>query len=193
MLLYGSHSSPFVRRLRIWAQLHAIPFEFIAMDIMSDEDRDRLAALNPARKIPVLIDGDQSIADSGVIFRYLQQKFQQPALDWYQENLLTLINACNDSLVELLLCQRSGFDTTQDKLFFNLQHNRIATTLGELENQATGGAFGELDYVTISLYCLLDWVAFRELTDLTPYKTLNAIAARLADNPAIQNTDPRGH
>ena len=38
--------------------------------------------LNPTRKVPMLQDGELVIFDSGVIFRYLCQKLQLPALSW---------------------------------------------------------------------------------------------------------------
>lgn len=189
MQLYGSQSSPYVRRLRLL--LAEYPHEFISMNIFESADRERLIKLNPTRKVPMLSDGAQVVFDSGVIFRYLSQKFSWAPLSWYEENTLTLINAVNDSLVEILLCQRSGFDTNDNKLFFNLQRERTHAVLTVLEQKAQQGEFQRWNYLAMSLYALLDWAAFRNLTDLTPFNALNAFVATAKNHPGIALSDPR--
>jgi len=189
MKLFGSLSSPFVRRLRLL--LVAQPYEFISLNIFESAGRETLVKLNPTRKVPMLQDGELVIFDSGVIFRYLCQKLQLPTLCWADENRLTMINAVNDSLVEILLCQRSGFDTQSDKLFFNLQHERVAGTLQVLEQEAVAGQFADWNYLAMSLYCLLDWVEFRQLADLTPYPALQQFMQASKDRPGVAQTDPR--
>lgn len=189
MKLFGSVASPFVRRLRLF--LVGQPFEFVSMNIFETAGRATLVQLNPTRKVPMLQDGDQVIFDSGVIFRYLLQKLHRPALSWAEENRLTMINAVNDSLVELLLCQRSGFDIHSDKLFFNLQHERIEGTLQVLEQQAAAGQFKQWDYVAISLFCLIDWMLFRQLGDLTQYPALQQFLAEHQQQPGVAQSDPR--
>ncbi len=189
MKLFGSLSSPFVRRLRLL--LVSQPYEFISLNIFETAGRETLVQLNPTRKVPMLQDGELVIFDSGVIFRYLCQKLQLPALGWSDENRLTMINAVNDSLVEILLCQRSGFDTNSDKLFFNLQHERVTGTLQVLEQQVAAGQFDDWDYLAISLYSLLDWAEFRQLADLKPYPALQQFMLATKDRAGIAQTDPR--
>lgn len=189
MQLYGSQSSPYVRRLRLLLAEH--PHEFISMNIFESADRERLIKLNPTRKVPMLSDGAQVVFDSGVIFRYLSAKFGWAPLSWDEENTLTLINAVNDSLVEILLCQRSGFDTNDNKLFFNLQRERTHAVLTVLEQKAQAGEFRHWNYLAMSLYALLDWAAFRNLTDLSPFHALNTFVAEDRTKPGISVTDPR--
>jgi len=128
--------------------------------------------LNPTHKIPMLQDEQQVVFDSGIIYRYLAEKFKVTPLTWQQENTLTTINAANDSLVELLLCKRSGFNVDEDKLFFKLQRDRVAATLHVLSDKVISGEFLHWNYLSISLYCLVDWILFRELVDLTKYPAL---------------------
>jgi glutathione S-transferase len=189
MQLLGSVASPFVRRLRL--VLAGQPYQFLALNIFESEGRSVLVKHNPARKVPVLVDNEQVIFDSGVIYRYLTQKLKLPPLSWDQENSLTTINACTDSLVELLLCKRSGFDVTEDKLFFNLQHERIQATLEALEQQIRAGQFGRWDYLSISLYTLVDWVLFRDLVDLKPFPVLLQFRNEHLKRPMVAETDPR--
>ncbi len=189
MKLYGSQTSPYVRRIRLL--LTDTEHEFVNLNIFAGEDRQTLAALNPTLRIPMLEDGAQVVFDSGVIYRYLAPKLGIAPLSWYQENQLTVINAVNDSLIMLLQCSRSGFDTSDDKLFFNLQKERVVTSLYVLEQQAANAEFANWDYVAMALYSLLDWTLFRELMELEDYPALLAFAAQHQQQAMIKDTDPR--
>jgi glutathione S-transferase len=189
MQLYGSQSSPFVRRLRLL--LAGQSYEFVSMNIFESVDREKLIKLNPARKVPMLQDGEQVIFDSGVIYRYLSAKFGFTPLSWDEENTLTLINAVNDSLVEVLLCQRSGFDTNDNKLFFNLQRERSEAVLKVLEQKAQAGEFLQWNYLAMSLFALLDWAEFRKLIDLTAFSALNTFVAQAQQHNGVSDSDPR--
>ncbi|MDN3652076.1 glutathione S-transferase family protein [Thalassotalea ponticola] len=188
MKLYGSTASPFVRRIRIYA--YSIDLEFIALDIFSDGDRQTLIQHNPCLKVPFLLDDQQSILDSRVIFRYLQEKFSLTALSWQQENLLTLIDAANDSFVSLLLLQRSGVDVDNDIMFCKLQHQRIEQVLSYLSNLVEQGDFSDWHYPSICLYCLLDWVVFRQLLDLDAYPTLKRFLNEHCNREEVLATAP---
>jgi glutathione S-transferase len=189
MKLYGSQTSPYVRRIRLL--LAQTPYQFINLNIFAGADRETLAALNPTLRIPMLEDAQEIIFDSGVIFRYLAAKLQIKALNWYQENQLTVINAVSDSLVMLLQCTRSGFDTNDDKLFFNLQRERIATSLYVLEQQAANGEFAQWNYVSMALYSLVDWTLFRELMELDEYPALLQFVQQNTVQAGISDSDPR--
>ncbi len=189
MKLIGSTTSPFVRRLRLYLAEHN--YEFINLDIFSPEDRQFLTENNPANKVPALIDGEQHIYDSRVIYRYLANKLGQTALSWPQENLLTLIDAANDSLVTILLSKRSGLDVEQDVLFFNLQHERLATVFNVLANEAANGEFTQWHYPSICLFCLLDWAQFRQLYDFSALPALVEFYQQAKSQLGIKETDPR--
>lgn len=191
MQLYGSTSSPYVRRIRVWCHEQSINYDFINLNIFDEQDRDTLVKLNPTRKIPMLKDGEQVIFDSNTIQRYLQHTFELAPLNWHQENQLSLINSCNDSLVEMLICQRSDFDTSEDRLFFNLQNERIKEVLAVLNQQVANKEFNAFDYPEVSLYCLLDWIQFRELTDLSVYPALVQWWHTHQERPSVVKNDPR--
>lgn len=189
MQLYGSIASPYVRRIRM--AMYGRELDFITLNIFESAGREVLIKLNPTRKVPMLQDGERVIFDSGVIYRYLCQRVGLATLDWQQENNLTTINAANDSFVELLLCKRSGFDTNDDKLFFNLQRERVAGTLAVLADKVSAGEFARWDYVSQSLYCLLDWIQYRGLYDLTQQPLLQAFVAQHQERSEVRDTDPR--
>ena len=188
MQLFGSITSPYVRRIRLF--LADRDYQFINIDIFSEQGRQAFELHNPANKVPFLIDGEQTIIDSRVIYRYLTQKYQQPEPSWAQENLLSLIDAANDSFVSLLLLTRSGIDTAQDSLFFNLQHQRIDKVLTKLELAVNRGDFEQWDYPTICLYCLLDWVNFRQLFDMTIYPALAHFHKQYQSLGIVKETTP---
>lgn len=189
MKLYGSQTSPYVRRIRML--LADVAHDFVNMNIFAGNDRELLAAKNPTLRIPMLEDNDQMIFDSGVIYRYLTAKLNLKPLSWYQENQLSVINAVNDSLVMLLQCTRSGMDTSEDKLFFNLQRERVATSLYVLELQAENGEFANWDYPAMALFCLVDWTLFRELIELDDYPALLKFVKDNASQAGVSASDPR--
>ena len=189
MKLYGSQTSPYARRIRLL--LATTAHEFINLNIFAPDDRETLAAINPTLRIPMLVDDNQTIFDSAVIQRYIAGKLALSTLSWYQENQLTVINAVNDSLVMLLQCSRSGFDTSDDILFFNLQKERVATSLYVLEQQAANGEFANWNYVTMALYSLVDWVLFRELVELDDYPALLQCVVNNAQQAGVKQSDPR--
>lgn len=188
MELLGSTTSPYVRRIRLL--LADADYEFVNLDIYG-ENRDQLRRSNPALKIPMLVDGDQEIYDSRVIARYLSEQQKLPALSWDQENQLTLIDAANDSAVILLLSRRSGIDTDSGAMFYELQKERIMTTCRTLAAMVDAGDFEQWNYPAICLYCLVDWVDFRDLLDFAGVESLISFRNRLLSQPFVEVTDPR--
>ncbi|WP_303289688.1 glutathione S-transferase family protein [Marinobacter sp. SS5-14b] len=188
MKLIGSTTSPYVRRIRLL--LDDEPYEFINLNIYG-EGRDELRRNNPTLKIPVLIDDGQEIYDSRTIARYLLENQNREPLTWDQENQLTLIDGANDSAVIMLLSERSGIDTGQDAMFYNLQRERIMTTLRTLSAMVDEGQFEPWNYPAICLYCLVDWLDFRDLVDFTGVESLVAFRDRHRQAPQAAETDPR--
>lgn len=189
MKLIGSTTSPYVRRIRLL--LNEEPHEFINLDIYG-AGRDELRRNNPTLKIPVLIDDGQEIFDSRVIARYLANRQGHEPLSWDQENQLTLIDGANDSAVTMLLSERSGIDTRQDAMFFNLQRERIMTTLRTLAAMVEEGQLEHWNYPAMCLYCLVDWLDFRDLVDFSGVDSLLAFRNSLRERPRVSDTDPRG-
>ncbi len=187
--LYGSTTSPFVRRLRMW--LANSEHQFINLQIFDGPDREILAKRNPTLKIPMIEDGDEVIFDSRVIYRYLTQTFAFPSPSWEQENQLTLIDAATDSLVQMLLLGRSDIDTSEDKMYFTLQRERVDSTLGHLNELVKQGHFADWHYPAICLYSLIDWIEFRTLHDLQNMDGLLAFHQANEQRIEATATNPR--
>src|SRR3546814_8337127 len=96
MDLYGTPTSPYTRVVRIMARElgHDLPLKEMNWRKMPDE----LFRLNPAGRIPLLVDDGHKVFESRIIAAYLQAKGEpKPAPDlrplggdgrWEEENLI---------------------------------------------------------------------------------------------------------
>ena len=76
--IVGTPVSPFVRKVLVFLRLKNVPFEIDPLiPFLANE---RYAALNPLRRIPLLMDDRVTIADSSVICQYLEDRYPEPAL-----------------------------------------------------------------------------------------------------------------
>jgi len=78
MKVFGSSLSPFVRKVLAFINEKGLSVEHLPIGIR-DATPEFLAA-SPVRKIPALVDGDFSLADSSAICHYLERKHPTPAL-----------------------------------------------------------------------------------------------------------------
>ena len=70
MILFGSSISPFVRKVLMFAAEKGIALESRPVSPHSDDHEFRAAS--PFGKIPALVDGDYTLADSTAIVSYLE-------------------------------------------------------------------------------------------------------------------------
>lgn len=190
LTLFGSFTSPFVRRTRLL--LANTEHEFRPVNIFDADDKEMVKKVNPTIKIPMLKDGDNYIYDSRVISRYLSEKLELPKISWEQENLLTTIDAANDTFVQLFLLNKSGLNIKDDLLYFNMQKVRLTQVISFLDEQAKAGAFDEWHYPSICLYCLMDWLMFREFHDFTSYHNLMAFHDKFKGREDVVSTEHVG-
>jgi glutathione S-transferase len=76
--LYDNPFSPFARKVRMVLRFKEVEFESI--DALAVHERERLFAVNPRGEVPVLVDGDVTVANSADIATYLEDRFPTPAL-----------------------------------------------------------------------------------------------------------------
>ncbi|WP_439534516.1 glutathione S-transferase family protein [Polymorphobacter sp.] len=77
-ILYGALLSPFVRKVMVFAREKGIEFEMKSI-ALGDPDPGFRAA-SPFGKMPALVHGDFSLADSSAIVQYLEALQPEPAL-----------------------------------------------------------------------------------------------------------------
>jgi len=80
MKLYGFGPTRSLRALWGLREL-GVEFEFEPVNLMAGENRSpEFLALNPAGKLPVLVDGDSVITESAAIVLYLAEKYPEKGL-----------------------------------------------------------------------------------------------------------------
>jgi len=191
MKIYGTTTSPFVRRLRLL--LAGTSYEFVKFNIFGQE-REALKESNPTLKIPMFEDVEApdvpTLFDSGVTYRYLERKLSLEPLSYEQQNMLSIIDACSDSLVNMMLLTRSDIDVKQDKLYFKIQRERQKASFDYLEKAVEAGSFEQWNYLSICLLVLVEWAQFRELFDFTEYKALLRFLAKNQSSEGVLLTKP---
>lgn len=188
MILYGSTTSPYVRRIRML--LDQTDYDFQIVNIYDDQVRSQFSQLSPIKKLPVLRDGDSIIYDSHVIAQFVIDKQGLPKPDLQTLNLVSVVDAITDALIILFMGQRSGIETDSDKLIFKLQHGRIPSCLDWLAEKAKEGAFNKWSYACVALISLIDWAEFRSLYDFTNWPELTQAAKQYAQQPIVVKTYP---
>ena len=190
MQLYGSTTSPYVRRFRILFTKQSINFDFKLLKIMETEDRKFLKTISPTLKIPVLSHDGNNIADSRVIFNYITTEVLEEKTSFQDNNFITIIDGINDSLIQLFLIEMSNPDILNNLTYNKINTERVALSLEHLNDhiQSFNGLEG---YKEISLMCLIDWINFRNRLDLSPYPKLMAYFNQNKNDSDFISTDPR--
>jgi glutathione S-transferase len=71
--LYDCAFSPFARKVRMVLEYKELPFT--AVDGLHASNRNALAAVNPRREVPVLVDGEIVVVNSSHIVAYLEDAY----------------------------------------------------------------------------------------------------------------------
>ena len=188
--LIGSLTSPYVRRLRLY--LHGIDYKLETVNYLDSLDDARLSQLNPIKRIPVLVVDNQAIWESRVIYSYLQKTLGKTPPSRDEDNLISAIDAWQDLLIQPFLMQRMGQAVDSSNAYFQRQASRAQLIRDYLASGVRQGLFDRWDYPAMSLYCLLDWGAFREcLRPLDLPKALLNFMEQSRSHPSITETDPR--
>ena len=188
LTLYGSLTSPYVRRIRLF--MADMTYEFSQVNIFEESSRAQFRPISPIKKLPVLQDGEQFIFDSHVIYHHLRKLKNLAEASLTEANQISVIDAVTDANIILLLSQRSGLATEEDRLIFRLQRERIPDSLQWLEQAAEQGEFDSWHYGSMSLIAMMDWLEFRKLHLFEKHPVLQAVRQRFADLDEVQSTQP---
>lgn len=166
MKLFGTTTSPFVRRVRIVAAEVGEPVDRI--DTATDAGQAALRELTPIRKVPVAVIDGRTLFDSRVIIDWLTLTRGYGALApprdrWREQNLVNAVDAALDAAIQLFYLRRDGVavDGTPYATRQLERADAIFTWLGT-QLAADGRGFDAgLGLAEISLVCALDWMDFR--------------------------------
>ena len=169
MKLFGSYTSPYVRRVRILAMERDVPFEMI--DSATESGQRELRAHNPLWKVPAAeIDGVE-LWDSHSIIQFILEKRgygklrpSPPVERWRETNLITVIDGALDSAINAFYYEKDGAKPSEI-LYLNKQKLRVKAAMEFLSSELNGPWFTpdkNLGLSEIYLYTALDWMRFRK-------------------------------
>ncbi|MGJ7502049.1 glutathione S-transferase family protein [Variovorax sp. ZT5P49] len=81
--LYGTTLSGHVHRVRLFLTMLGLPFENVEIDMRKRDNRaPEFLARNPFGQVPVIEDGDVTLADSNAILVYLNERYAPDPARW---------------------------------------------------------------------------------------------------------------
>ncbi len=81
--LYRAAISGHSHRVELFMSLLGLPFELVDVDLLSGaHKKPDFLAMNPFGQVPVIEDGDVTLADSNAILVYLARRYAQDAEQW---------------------------------------------------------------------------------------------------------------
>jgi len=183
MKIYGTTTSPFVRRVRVVAHELGEPIELA--DTATPEGLAELKRISPIHKVPVAMIDGAPLFDSRAII----QRLGWPA-DARDPNLVNAIDAAMDSVIQLFYLRRDGvaIDGTPYAVRQLARADAIFAWLG---TQVRGETFiGRLGLAEISLICALDWMDFRQTYPTERAAAVEPIRAAWQDRASLAATRP---
>lgn len=198
MRLYGTLTSPYVRKVRILALEKRLALEFVAE--APTDPAGNVAALNPLGKIPVLQRDDGSaLFDSVVIVEYLDS-LAKPALlpsegeaRWTAQRWHALTQGMLDATVARLMETRRPAEKQMPEAIAK-QEAKIAASLTFAAQHLPAGPWlmgSNLSLADIALGTALAYVDFRYSSHWRQtYPALSTWAQSLASRPSFQSTAP---
>jgi glutathione S-transferase len=191
MKLYGTVTSPFVRRVCIVAAELGEPIEWV--DTSTEAGQATLREVSPIRKVPVAVVDGRTLFDSHVIVAWLlttrgHGPLAPPSDPWHERNVIHAIDAAADSLLQLFFLRRDGV-SVDDTPFAKRHMERTDAIMQWLGTQVTADQLG---LAQISVICALDWMDLRKTYPTERAVGLAPIRAAWADRPSIVASRPRG-
>ena len=190
--LVGSEKSPFVRVCRMLMMQNKIDFEFRILNFVVDRvHAEALAKESPINRVPILMDGEQTIFDSRVIVNHLIKKHGLRELSLDEENLVSAAYSCMDSGVVLFLMQQDGFDVNGPGFFLARQRERIPRNIEFMTPWARDldpANPRDWNFASMSLFAFLFWAQARELIKLADYPEMVSFMARFSDAVGVRET-----
>ncbi len=195
MKLYGTTTSPFVRRVRVVAAEVGEPIEQI--DTAPEAGQAALRAVSPIRKVPVAVIDGRTLLDSHLIIDWLVTTRGwhglAPARDrWHEQNVMSAIDAALDAVIQLFYLRRDGvaIDGTAYATRQLERTDAIFTWLGT-QLAADGRGFGEgFGLAELALVSTLDWMDFRKTYPTERAAAVASVRTAWAERPSLASTKP---
>lgn len=202
MILYGSLTSPFTRKIRIVLAEKRIDCAFEAVNATAPDTQ--LTRHNPLGKVPVIMrDDGTTLYDSRVIVEFLDNvsPIRRLIPEQHPDRIaVRRWEALADGVLDaaILIRYELGREAAlQSKLWMDRQMGKVERGLAEMANELAdqpwchGAAYSLAD---ISFGCCLGWLAFRfpGIDWRTKYQNLARHFVKLSERPAHADTAPKG-
>ena len=205
MKLYHHPFSSSTRRVTVTANALGLAeqIEHVPVDLANQADRDALVAVNPNKKIPVLVDGDLVLWESHAIMQYLCSQQQEQTLypvaprlradvdrwlHWISSHLAPAVGPLSFEK----LWKKFVTGGEPDPVIVARYEGMFRITTGVLDaHLATRRwlANDQLSLADLSLAATLMYSARTELP-LADFPHVQALLARVHDLPAWRATEP---
>lgn len=196
--LYGTITSPFVRRVRIVAAELGLECELL--ESASEAGQTRLREVTPIWKVPVAELDGELVYDSHLITELLLARVPNGPLaplsltDLPARNVISVADGALESLINAFYFAKEGI--TPDKApYLKKQHARAASALSWLDSRAQGPwltRVKKLGLPEIALGTALAWMRFRDVYPIARHARLMAVLEALEERQSFQNTRPAG-
>jgi glutathione S-transferase len=196
--IYGTTTSPYTRKIRILGAAAGLAVDLV--DTRTEAGAAALARVAPLGKVPVAeLPGPVVLPDSGLIAAWLWEHhgpalraagFWAPApgsdADFAERELVLVVEGALDSAINRFYLLR---DQLPDQGYVTRQRDRVTTTLAWLD--ARMPAFARpLSPAALSLGCALDWMVFRDATDLVRFPRLSTFREAWKASGVGAGTEP---
>jgi len=195
LVLYGSPTSPYVRRVRVVA--HELSLSLDVVDTRTPEGDARLREVTPLWKIPVLqTEGGEDYLDSHSATEFLLRRFgPQPlrsfdASSTRDRNLITVIDGAIDALINVMYVGRDGV-APESSAYLLKQRQRAASAMAWLERACGDSGFGRgFGLPEVALVTTAGWMSFRGTYSIDDHPRLAKLVAELGSRDSFRRTAP---
>jgi glutathione S-transferase len=163
MILIGQYDSPFVRRVGIALSNYGFAFEHRPWSVFGDAERVR--AVNPLMRVPVLVlDDGLSLTDSHMILDYLDGQVDQPLFPREGRARAVALRratlACGAAEKAVSLFYEQRLHTVTSAQWEARCQLQIGSVLEALEAEATDTPYweAEMGHADIALTCALRFI-----------------------------------
>ena len=195
--IYGTTTSPFVRRVRVLARELAQPYTLI--NTAEEAGQAALRAISPVWKVPVAqLDGALVLDSVRISEALLGARGPGPLRPLegphrrYEENLIVVIDAASEALIKRFYATRDGQDPDSWPQLVK-DRDRARACMVWLAERIEGGGFSGLDgfgRAEIALCCALGWMRFRGTFPIDAHPALVAFEAAHAGRASLVATAP---
>lgn len=190
MKLYGSTTSPYVRRVRIVALEIGEPLELV--DTATETGQAELRARSPVWKVPAAELDGTFVLDSHVLIDELVSRRGapfRPSAEWSlrDRNCANVIDTTLDSLIQRFYLLKDGVRETVP--YLEKQTARAASAFSWLERNLTEED-AEFSPLGLALTTAIGWIRLRDAYPIERHGVLCRGAERLEARPSFAATRP---